>query len=114
LPELNSWSAGRTVLLGDAAHPVLPFLAQGAVLALEDATTLAACVARHSNDIAMALRSYEQMRRPRVRRVAQASARNGRIYHMAGINAVARNTALRMTPPNRFMAGFDWLYGWRL
>jgi salicylate hydroxylase len=114
LPELNSWSAGRTVLLGDAAHPVLPFLAQGAVLALEDATTLAACVARHNNDIAMALRSYEQTRRPRARRVAQASARNGRIYHMAGINAVARNTALRMTPPNRVMAGFDWLYGWRL
>jgi salicylate hydroxylase len=113
LPELGSWSAGRTVLLGDAAHPVLPFLAQGAVLALEDATTLAACIAGQSNDIAAALRNYERTRRPRVRRVAEASRRNGRIYHMAGINAVARNTAMRLTPPNRVMAGFDWLYGWR-
>ena len=113
LPELDNWSAGCTVLLGDAAHPVLPFLAQGAVLALEDATALAACIAHQSNDITTALRTYEQTRRPRVRRVAEASRRNGRIYHMAGINAFARNTAMRMMPPNRVMAGFDWLYGWR-
>lgn len=114
LPELDSWSAGRTVLLGDAAHPVLPFLAQGAVLALEDATALAACIAEQTGDVSIALRNYERTRRQRVRRVAEASRRNGRIYHMSGISAFARNTAMRMTPPNRVMAGFDWLYGWRL
>lgn len=114
MPPLERWSNGRATLLGDAAHPVLPFLAQGAVLALEDAITLAAALADRRSDVEAALRNYEQARRPRARRVVEASQRNGRIYHMAGAAALARNTTMRLAPPARVMAGFDWLYGWRL
>jgi salicylate hydroxylase len=114
MPPLERWSSGRAVLLGDAAHPVLPFLAQGAVLALEDAGTLAACLKDRQDGVETSLRNYELARRQRVRRVAESSQRNGRIYHMAGAAAFARNTTMRLAPPARVMAGFDWLYGWRL
>lgn len=114
MPPLERWSNGRATLLGDAAHPVLPFLAQGAVLALEDAVTLAAALADRRSDVEASLHNYEQARRPRARRVVEASQRNGRIYHMAGAAALARNTTMRLAPPARVMAGFDWLYGWRL
>lgn len=114
MPPLARWTAGRAVLLGDAAHPMLPFLAQGAVMALEDAVTLAAEVAASANDVEHALQAYEKARRPRVAKVAQAGERNGRIYHMAGPAALARNAAMKLRSPKRVMAGFDWLYGWRL
>lgn len=114
MPPLERWSNGRATLLGDAAHPVLPFLAQGAVLALEDAVTLATALADGRRDVEASLQNYEQARRPRARRVVEASQRNGRIYHMAGAAALARNTTMRLAPPARVMAGFDWLYGWRL
>ncbi|MBN9292258.1 MAG: FAD-dependent monooxygenase, partial [Hyphomicrobium denitrificans] len=114
MPPLERWSNGRATLLGDAAHPVLPFLAQGAVLALEDAMMLAAALADRRSDVEASLRNYEQARRPRARRVVEASQRNGRIYHMAGTAALARNTTMRLAPPARVMASFDWLYGWRL
>ncbi|MET0638718.1 MAG: FAD-dependent monooxygenase, partial [Hyphomicrobium sp.] len=114
MPPLARWTSGRAVLLGDAAHPMLPFLAQGAVMALEDAVTLAAEVAASANDVEHALHAYEKARRPRVAKVAQAGERNGRIYHMAGPAALARNAAMKLRSPKRVMAGFDWLYGWRL
>jgi salicylate hydroxylase len=114
MSPLERWSVGRATLLGDAAHPVLPFLAQGAVLALEDAMMLACCLAGKRHDVPAALQNYEHARRRRTIRVAKASRRNGRIYHMSGALALARNTTMRMTPPARMMAGFDWLYGWRL
>jgi len=122
-PELPSWISRRTVLLGDAAHPVLPFLAQGAVLALEDAITLARCLsdlglergnnASPESQVQQALSKYAATRRPRAARVRAASKRNGEIYHMSGAMCLARNTALRLTPPANLMAGYDWLYGWK-
>ena len=72
----------RIALVGDAAHPVLPFLAQGGVMALEDAVVLAHCLARQPNDAADALKSYEAARRARVAAIAAASRRNGRIFHL--------------------------------
>lgn len=114
MPPLERWSKERAVLLGDAAHPVLPFLAQGAVLALEDAVTLAAALSGRRDEVAASLQKYEQARRQRAHRVADASQRNGRIYHMSGAAALARNTVMRLTPPARVMGRFDWLYGWRL
>jgi salicylate hydroxylase len=113
MPPLPRWTSGRAVLLGDAAHPMLPFLAQGAVMALEDAVTLAANIASSKEDIEQALRRYEKSRGPRVAKVAQAAERNGRIYHMSGPAALARNAAMKIRSPQRVMAGFDWLYGWR-
>ena len=112
LDPLTTWTSGNVALLGDAAHPVLPFLAQGGVLALEDAAVLAASLAQHDLRTPDQLRAYAALRQSRAARVASASARNGRTYHLKGPMAVARNTVLRVTPPSRLMAGLDWLYGW--
>ncbi|AHB49638.1 FAD-binding monooxygenase [Hyphomicrobium nitrativorans NL23] len=108
------FSVGRMALLGDAAHPVLPFLAQGGVMALEDAVVVARALAADPQDPARALEAYARERTPRVRRVAEASRANGRIYHMEGVMAAGRNMALRHIPPERFMSRYDWLYGWAL
>ena len=103
---------GRTALLGDAAHPVLPFLAQGGVMALEDAVVAADALAADPTDPERALQSYASARSSRVRRVAKASWINGMIYHLSGSMASARNMALAKVPPDRFMRSYDWLYGW--
>lgn len=105
-------AAGRMALLGDAAHPVLPFLAQGGVMALEDAVVVARALASDPQDPARAFDAYARERAPRLRRVAEASRANGRIYHMEGVMAAARNLALKHVPPERFMRRYDWLYGW--
>ena len=111
-PVPAHYAKGGIALLGDAAHPVLPFLAQGAVLALEDASVAAAEIAMTPGDIPSALLRYEFNRRARVMRVQATSRRNGQIYHMSGLMAAARNGVLRTIPPERLMAGYDWLYGW--
>lgn len=108
-PEMAS---GRTALLGDAAHPILPFFAQGGAMALEDAVVLAEALATHPSDTPRGLSEYANARQPRVARVAAASKKNGRIYHMSGLMAAARNLALSTVPPARFMRSYDWLYGW--
>ena len=111
LPPLPTWTRGPVTLLGDAAHAIVPFLAQGGVLALEDAAVLAEALQR--SDAADAFRLYERRRRPRALRVAKASLQNGRIYHLSGALARARDLVLRTLPPERLMARYDWLYGWR-
>ncbi len=113
MPVPRRWTEGPIALLGDAAHPVLPFLAQGGVMALEDAAVLADALHRSPNDVPAALRRYERRRRPRVAQVAKASRRNGRIYHLSGLPALARDLALRKLPAQRLMTRYDWLYGWR-
>ena len=83
-PPLERWSVGRTTLLGDACHPMLPFMAQGAAQAIEDGATLTACLARTSRaDIPMALHRYEQLRLPRASRVQAGSATNKTRFHLA-------------------------------
>lgn len=105
-------SAGRTALVGDAAHPVLPFLAQGGVMALEDAMVAAGALAADPGDPARALQTYASARARRVRRVAHTSWLNGKIYHLSGPMAAARNMAFAKLAPDRFMKSYDWLYGW--
>jgi salicylate hydroxylase len=112
-PAVSRWTSGRAALLGDAAHPILPFLAQGAVLALEDAVSIAAHIAASPSDIDGALAAYERDRRARATRVALASEQNGRIYHLGGAMALARNGVLRSMPGGCLMARYDWLYGGR-
>lgn len=107
------FARGHLALVGDAAHPILPFLAQGAVMALEDAVVLAEEVASGSGSVAEQLVRYDRRRRPRVGRVADASRSNGIIYHMSGAAAWARDAVLRAAPASRLMSGYDWLYGWR-
>ena len=110
---LDAWSKGRIGLLGDACHPMLPFLAQGATMALEDAWILAAEL-----DVAESpergLMAYEARRRPRATRVQRAAARNGRVYHLDGPARIAAQLALRTASavaPLSLLGRFDWLYG---
>jgi|SRR5581483_7746447 len=114
LPPLPRWSVGRVALIGDAAHPMLPHLAQGGVLALEDAVVLADCLSAAPGDEAAAFLRYEAQRRARAARVQEMSRLNGRIYHLAGPLAWARNALLHLLPGERLMAGYDWLYGWQV
>ena len=107
------WSRGRVALLGDAAHPVLPFLAQGAAMAIEDAAVAAQCLARMPNDAEAALRTYAALRRARAWKVQQAAARNGTRYHRSGAASALRDTAMRMIGGARLLHHYDWLYDWR-
>ena len=103
-------ASGRIALLGDAAHPVLPFLAQGAALAIEDAAVLGRSLAAESQDPAKALRTYERERLRRVRRVQREARRSGRIYHAGPLVAVARNLVMRRLGPEGLTTRYSWLY----
>jgi len=94
---MNRWGSGRVTLLGDACHPTLPFMAQGAAMAIEDAAALAICV---ENDIAGGLRRYEDQRRDRTARVQQGSRRNAKVFHLSGINAWLRDRAAGVASKN--------------
>lgn len=103
---------GRIALLGDAGHPVLPFLAQGAALAIEDAAVLAQALAREPNDPAKALKAYQRERLGRVRRVQRQARRNGRVYHAGRVVSLARNLAMRRLGPRGMVLRYAWLYGY--
>jgi salicylate hydroxylase len=113
LPPLPSWSDGPVTLLGDAAHPMLPFLAQGAAMAIEDAAVLVDNMAHQPDDPASAMRRYERSRRRRTARVQRAARSNGRIYHLASGEAWARNLFLRVTGGKTLLRRYNWLYDWR-
>lgn len=113
LPPLPRWGRGPVTLLGDAAHPMLPFLAQGAATAIEDAAVLADCMAAAPDAPAGALRRYEDLRRGRTAQVQRAARSNSRRYHATGAEAWARNLALRALGGPWLRARYDWLYGWR-
>ena len=112
-PPLANLAKGRIALAGDAAHPVFPFLAQGGVMALEDALVLASALANQPEDPAGALKAYEVARRPRVNAIVATSRQNGRIFHLSGPAAFARNLAMATVPAARLMARYDWVYGWQ-
>jgi salicylate hydroxylase len=108
-PSLATWTNGPIALLGDAAHPMLPFLAQGAAQAIEDAAALARALAC-SATIAHGLGAYQAARFERARRVQAASRRQAVIYHLAGPASVARDLAMRLMGPQYLLAQYDWLY----
>ncbi len=81
-PPLARWSVGRVTLLGDACHPMVPFMAQGAAQAIEDGATLTACLQRVGSGIPTALESYEQLRLPRTSRLQALSAANKTRFHL--------------------------------
>jgi salicylate hydroxylase len=110
----HPWGVGPVTLLGDAAHPMLPFLAQGGAMAIEDAAVLAACLARHSDEPAVGLRLYEGLRRRRAAGAQRHARRNGRVYHLKGPAAFARDLALKVIGGNRLLRRYDWLYDWRV
>jgi salicylate hydroxylase len=104
---------GAVTLIGDAAHPMLPFLAQGAAMAIEDAAVLAAMLGRCGDDPADALRGYEGARRYRTARVQQVARKQGRIYGLSGPEAVVRNFGMRLMGGEKLRERYDWLYNWR-
>jgi salicylate hydroxylase len=104
---------GPVTLIGDAAHPMLPFLAQGAGMAIEDAAVLAHFLAHYRDDPADALRGYEGARRHRTERAQQMSRKQGRIYGLSGPEALVRNLVMRAMGGEKLLARQDWLYSWR-
>ncbi len=109
---VNRWTLDRVALLGDAAHPMLPFFAQGAAQAIEDAGALGRAFAG-APDIKTALTNYERARTARAGAVVIASRRQGATYHMSGPLALARDLAMRSLSPHLMMARLDWLYDYK-
>ncbi len=118
VPGGGEWTDGAVALLGDAAHAMLPFAAQGAAMAIEDAAVLAKCLGQSQQEggpaIAVAMQRYARLRRPRVGRVQRTARQSGRIYHLAGPAAYARDLAIRAMGPTRMLARQDWIYDWRV
>jgi salicylate hydroxylase len=116
LPDGGEWTDGPIALLGDAAHAMLPFAAQGAGMAIEDAAVLAKCLGVSGEDVAgipAALKHYARLRRARVARVQRAARTAGRIYHLSGPVAYARDLVIRAMGAKRMLARQDWIYDWR-
>ena len=117
VPDGGEWTAGAIALLGDAAHAMLPFAAQGAGMAIEDAAVLAKClgegVGESAAGIPAALKRYARLRRSRVARVQRTARRNGMVYHLNGVAALARDLFIRSMGPQRMLARQDWIYDWR-
>jgi len=111
-PPLERWSVGRTTLLGDACHPMLPFMAQGAAQAIEDGATLTACLAGTSRaDIPMALHRYEQLRLPRASRVQAGSAANKTRFHLPdGPEQEERDAQMATGSTDFSKSAIAWIY----
>lgn len=112
-PVARHWHGGRAVILGDAAHPTLPFLAQGANMALEDAWVLADCLARHDTPEA-AFAAYQQARAARCARIVAASTANARAYHLSSPLRDIAHLGLRIggrIAPQAALRRFEWIYG---
>ena len=109
-----TWTSPKGVaILGDAAHPTLPFLAQGASMGLEDAWVLADALATHDT-VAAALQAYQSARKARTSRIVAAANGNARAYHLSGLSRVVGHAGLRLigqVAPGVLLSRFDWLYG---
>jgi len=108
-PPLQTWGKRHVTLLGDAAHPMLPFVAQGAAAAIEDALALARHL-RDAEEIVPALRAYEAERGPRGAQMQIAAQRTGRAYHASGFPRLARNFVLRRAGGHRLLMRHAWIY----
>jgi salicylate hydroxylase len=108
---VKNWSRGRVTLLGDAAHPMLQYLAQGACMATEDAVTLAEKVAASPDDLPAAFEAYTQERYLRTARVQIMARVYGDFYHARGVTAELRDLTLMGRTPQQSYDGIAWLYG---
>lgn len=104
------WARGRIALIGDAAHAMLPTIAQGGAQAIEDAFVVADCLAGAPDQPAAALQRYERRRKTRVIRIANEATRNATIYGLGGLAATARNAAIALLPGPMHLHRLDWLY----
>ena len=109
---LPRWSVGRVTLLGDACHPMLPYMAQGAAQSLEDGAVLAACLGKEA-DVPAALRRYEQTRLPRAAQLQAASRGNKIRYHLPdGPEQVERDARMASGGTDWSFKAMDWVYGY--
>jgi salicylate hydroxylase len=111
---MERWSEGRVTLLGDACHPMLPFMAQGAVMALEDALVLARALQAHDGDPASAFAAYERARLERTSRAVRASAENMTRYHSARLSGPEEAEAYvaQQWSEDRVKERYAWLFGY--
>ena len=109
---IGAWSSGRVTLLGDAAHPTLQYLAQGACMAMEDAVTLGAALRAADGVVEPAFALYERSRVARTARVVYSAREMGRIFHASGVERLVRNSLWQGRSPERFYDALEWLYGW--
>ena len=111
---VEGWVDGRVAVLGDAAHPTLQYLAQGACMALEDAVTLSEALAAHPEEIETALELYRSQRLLRTAHVQLMSRALGdHVYHPAGAHARLRNAIMRAKTSEDYHQHMAWLYGGR-
>ena len=111
---IAQWTFGRATLLGDAAHPTLQYLAQGACMALEDAVTLGEALRVHDNDFAPAFDLYQRSRVARTARIVLSSREMGRIFHARDVERLVRNDLWKGRTPERFYDAMEWLYDWKV
>jgi salicylate hydroxylase len=113
---LERWSMGRVTLLGDAAHPMLPFLAQGGAMAMEDGFVLAACLRRHGDDVPAALRDYESLRKDRATRVQMGSRARADMCQVASpLTTLRRDVGFlfnQLFKPGAAIQKADWIYSY--
>ena len=113
---IGQWNFGpgnRTTLLGDAAHPTLQYMAQGACMALEDAVTLGEALRVNRNDFAKAFELYQRSRVARTARIVLSAREMGRIFHAQGVERLVRNDLWKGRTPERYYDAMEWLYGWK-
>jgi salicylate hydroxylase len=113
-PPIARWHDRHVALLGDGAHPMVPFLAQGAAMAIEDAEVLARALVRADHNVENALRDYTHTRSPRASAVQLAARKQGEIYHLNGIAGLGRNMVLRTMSKERLLSELDWIYNYRV
>ena len=111
---IAQWNFGRVTLLGDAAHPTLQYLAQGACMAMEDAVTLGEALRMHNNNFAQAFELYQRSRVARTARIVLSAREMGRIFHAKGVERLVRNELWKGRSPERFYDAMEWLYGWKV
>lgn len=104
---------GTIALVGDAAHAMLPFAAQGAAMAIEDAAVLGKMFETHDTPID-AMDAFEKARLARVKRMMKTARKNGRIYHMSGIPSEFRDLGMWMMPTALMEARQNWIYSWKV
>lgn len=112
LAPLRRASRGTALAIGDAAHPIPPFLAQGGALAIEDAAVLARLLAADPDDAIETFNKFESERIARTARMRFESRRMGNIYHMRGLSRRVRDFVLQRRSPEALLARYDWIYGY--
>lgn len=108
---VDNWSKGRVTLLGDAAHPMLQYFAQGATMAMEDAVCLADQLVGHDGNMEATFKAYQEARAPRTAKVQLQARALGDLYHMSGVRRWIRNAIMRHRKSEKFYEGLAWLYG---